>query len=99
MDVCHPNGPNRPNKSDERTGTPSLRHGARMLALAGLLVTLAALDEPAGRTAYGQEFERDFLSEPAAAGRSSETLLDWAVGPSDWESPAVEHDRMVTDRP
>lgn len=99
MDVYPPNGPNRPSNSDERSGESTLRHGVPLLALAGLLVTLATLDGQTGRTAYGQELERDFLDEPVASARSSETLLDWAVGPSDWESPAVERDRMVTDRP
>lgn len=31
--------------------------------------------------------------------QSPETLFSWAIGDPDWESPGIERDRLVTDRP
>lgn len=55
----------------------------RTLATAILSLTLAAVG-------YAQE---DETSEKV------EALLQWQIGDPNWESPAVEYDRLVSDRP
>ncbi len=39
--------------------------------------------------------EESAIHEP----QSPESLFSWTIGDPDWESPGIEHDRLVTDRP
>lgn len=44
-----------------------------------------------GSVAFGQELD----AEP----ERPDSLFEWRIGDSDWESPGIERDRLITDRP